>query len=227
VVSGSTATTYGPYKIAAISGSTLTLDQSLGASPAAGATLTVTADNLDITSLIAGSVAYDRWFEVANKTGTVETDTLRGIEQLVFSDGVTDLSFKTSEKAIFGATGLTTVIQIQGTDLADVMRSSSATEIFTGGLGADHFVFSDSSGVDEIRGFVAGDLGDRITLLLGQGDSNGLNATGVDTATEALSRATQQGADVMIDLGAGNSVKLTGVMLDDLRVSNFEVVATF
>jgi hypothetical protein len=226
VTAGTTSTSYGPYKIASISGTTLSLTESLGASPTAGSALTVVASNTD-TSLAAGSVAYDRWFEVATKTVSVETDTLREIEQLVFSDGVMDLSFKTSEKAVFGATGLTTVIQIQGTDLADVMRSSSANEIFSGGSGSDHFVFTDGSGTDEIRGFVAGSSGDLITLLLGVGDSDGLNATGVDTTAEALARASQQGGDVMIDLGAGNSIRLTGVMLDDLRTSNFEVVAAF
>jgi hypothetical protein len=145
----------------------------------------------------------------------------------VFSDGVTDLSFKTSLKAIFGDTGLSTVTQIQGTDLADVMYSSSANEIFSGGLGADHFVFAHGNGNDEIRGFVAGSSGDRITLLLGPDDTDGLNGTGVDTAAEALARATQQGSDVMLDLGNGNSIKLVGVLLDDLGVANFEVAPTF
>ena len=224
---GAVTTAYGPYQIASISGTTLTLDQSLGASPAASASLTVTQDNTD-TTLAAGSVSYDRWFEVSSGSSpNVETDTLREVEQLVFSDGVTDLSFKTGQKAAFGNGGLSTVFQIQGTDLADVMRSSNANEIFSGGLGADHFVFSDGSGQDEIRDFVVGSTGDRITLVLGAGDSDGLNATGVNTATLALARASQQGSDVMIDLGAGNSIKLIGVSLDGLLAANFEVTNTF
>jgi hypothetical protein len=158
---------------------------------------------------------------------SLETDTLRQVEQLVFSDGVTDLSFKSGQKADFGGSGLATVIQIQGTDLADVMRSSSANEVFSGGLGADHFVLADGSGIDEIRDFVAGSDGDRITLVLGAGDSDGLNGTGVNTATLALARASQQGSDVMIDLGAGNSIKLVGVSVDVLLAANFEVTNTF
>jgi hypothetical protein len=224
-------TTYGSYQIASINTTTntLTLAESLGASPATGAALTVTADNTDTTPMVAGNVSYDRWFEVATPaTGTpVETDTLRGIEQLVFSDGVTDLSFKTSLKAIFGDTGLSTVTQIQGTDLADVMYSSAVNETFSGGLGADHFVFADTNGNDEIRGFVAGSSGDLITLQLGLDDTDGLNGTGVDTAAEALARATQQGSDVMLDLGNGNSIKLVGVLLDDLVAANFEVAPAF
>lgn len=220
-------TQYGPYQIASISGSTLTLDQSLGASPASSATLTVTQDNTD-TTLAAGAVSYDRWFEVSSGSSpNVETDTLREVEQLVFSDGVTDLSFKNGQKAAFGNSGLATVLQIQGTDLADVMRSSSANEIFSGGLDADHFVFGDGSGQDEIRDFLVGATGDRITLVLGAGDSDGLNASGVNTATLALARASQQGSDVMIDLGAGNSIKLIGVSLDGLLAANFEVTNTF
>jgi hypothetical protein len=227
--SGASAVTtqYGPYQIASISGSTLTLDQSLGASPASSTALTVTEDNTD-TTLAAGSVSYDRWFEVSSGSSpNVETDTLREVEQLVFSDGVTDLSFKTGQKAAFGNGGLSTVFQIQGTDLADVMRSSSANEVFSGGLGADHFVFADGNGIDEIRDFAAGSDGDRITLVLGAGDSDGLNGTGVNTATLALARASQQGSDVMIELGAGNSIKLVGVSLDGLLAANFEVTNTF
>lgn len=227
--SGTSAVTtqYGPYQIASISANTLTLDQSLGASPATSATLTVTQDNTD-TTLAAGTVSYDRWFEVSSGSSpNVETDTLRQVEQLVFSDGVTDLSFKNGQKAAFGSSGLATVLQIQGTDLADVMRSSSANEIFSGGLGADHFVFADGNGQDEIRDFVVGAGGDRITLVLGAGDSDGVNATGVNTATLALARASQQGSDVMIDLGAGNSIKLIGVSVDGLLAANFEVTATF
>ena len=226
--SGTSAVTtvYGPYEIASISGSTLTLSQSMGASPGAGATLTVTQDNTD-TTLAAGNITYDRWFEVATKTGTVETDTLRGVEQLVFSDGSMDLSFKTSQKAVFAATGMTTVTQIVGTDLADVMYSSTADEIFSGGLGSDHFVFADKNGSDEIRSFTAGSSGDLITLILGNADVDGLNATGVDTASEALAKAAQQGSDVVIDLGEGNSVTLVGVLIDDLVAANFEVTRVF
>jgi len=221
-----TGTSYGPYQITSISGSTLTLDQSMGASPGTTAGgLSATADNTD-TTLATGTVSYDRWFEVATNSPS-ETDTLRQVEQLVFTDGVTDLSFKTSQKAVFGGSGLVTVTQVQGTDFADVMHSTSANEIFTGGAGADHFVFADGNGADQIRDFVTGAAGDRITLVLGAGDSDGINGIGVNSATLALARASQQGSDVFIDLGSGNSVKLIGVALENLVAANFEVTNTF
>ena len=202
----------------------LTLGSQLGASPATGAAVSVTADNID-TGLAAGTVGYDRWVTVSSGG---ETDTLRGVEQLVFSDGVTDLSFKTGQKASFDiVAGLIMVNQIQGTDLADILRSTSANEVLTGGAGVDHFVFADGSGADEIRDFVAGATGDSITLVLGASDSDGLNGSGVNSATLALGRASQQGSDVLIDLGAGNSVRLIGVLVENLVAANFEVTNTF
>jgi hypothetical protein len=201
----------------------LTLTTSLGTAPATGASVSVSESNTD-TTLAVGAASYDRWFEVANIAGTVETDTLRGIEQLLFSDVVMDLSFKTSQKAVFGSTGLSTVTKVTGTELADLLQSTVSDEIFNGGLGADRFVFGDDNGSDEIRGFAAGDAGDVITLILGLSDSDGLNATGVDTASELLAKAVQQGDDVVFDFGLGNSLRLAGVLVDDLSVANFGVL---
>jgi len=185
--------------------------------------LTVTANNSD-TTLAASAVQYDRWAEVTTKTGTSETDKLYGIEQLVFSDGVTDLSFSISQTAAFGAHGLETVTRIVGTDRADVLYSSSLTENFAGGGGADHLVFADQSGNDQIEDFSSGVGGDVLSLILGAGDTDGLNGTGMDTVSEVMARATQRGSDVMVDLGAGNSIQLMGVSVDALVAANFEVL---
>ena len=201
----------------------LTLTDTLGTAPADGAVVSVTESNTD-TTLAVTAVAYDRWFEVANKTGTVETDTLRGIEQLLFSDVALDLSFKTAQKAVFGDNGLTTVTKVTGTELADILRSTVSNEIFTGGLGADRFVFADGSGSDEVRGFAAGAGGDIITSVLGLNDTDGLNASGVDTASKLMAKGVQQGADVLFDLGLGNSLRLVGVLVDDLKLENFGVL---
>ena len=201
----------------------LTLTTSLGTAPATGASVSVSESNTD-TTLAVGAVSYDRWFEVANIAGTVETDALRGIEQLLFSDVAMDLSFKTSQKAVFGTTGLSTVTKVTGTELADLLQSTVSDEIFNGGLGADRFVFEDANGTDEIRGFAAGDGGDVITVILGLTDSDGLNATGIDTASELLAKAVQQGDDVVFDFGLGNSLRLAGVLVDDLSVANFGIL---
>jgi hypothetical protein len=66
-----------------------------------------------------------------------------------------------------------------------------------------------------------------LTLLLGSGDTDGFNGTGVDTVAEALAKGSQQGADTVFDFGAGNAVRLVGVNIGDLTSDNFEVMPTY
>ncbi len=222
---GSSTTTYGPYKIEAISGTSLTLADSLGASPANATTLSITETNADTTT--ATTVAtYERWYEVSGSdTGT---DQLVNIEQVVFSDAAVDLSFKTSKTAAWGASGQVEVSTLfTGTALSDLMMSSAANEVFVGMGGADHFVIPDGAGVDTIKDFSTGASGDVLTLLLGTGDTDGLNGSGVDTVAKALAKGSQQGADTVFDFGAGNTVRLVGVALSDLSADNFEVMPSF
>jgi len=116
-----------------------------------------------------------------------------------------------------------TILKVMGTDLADLLVSTSANESFQVGAG-DHVVIADSSGVDDVRGFVAGAGGTVLTINLGANDADGLNGTGVDTVAEILARASQQGSDVFFNLGDGNSILLVGVTLADLVNGNFAIV---
>ena len=52
-------------------------------------------------------------------------------------------------------------------------------------------------------------------------------ARGVDTVAEALAKGSQQGADTVFDFGAGNTVRLVGVTLNELTADNFEVMPSF
>jgi hypothetical protein len=114
-----------------------------------------------------------------------------------------------------------------GTALSDLLVSSASNEVFVGMGGADHFVFADGAGVDVIKDFSTGASGDVLTLLLGSGDTDGFNGTGVDTVAEALAKGSQQGADTVFDFGAGNAVRLVGVNIGDLTSDNFEVMPTY
>jgi hypothetical protein len=49
----------------------------------------------------------------------------------------------------------------------------------------------------------------------------------VDTVAEALAKGSQQGADTVFDFGAGNTVRLVGVTLNELTADNFEVMPSF
>jgi len=224
---GSTATSYGPYKIESItlSSNTLTLSDAMGASPADSTTLTVTQTNLDTTTATTAA-SYERWYEVTGSdTGT---DRLVNVEQVVFADAAVDLLFKTSQTAAWGSSGKLEVSTLfTGTALSDLMNSSSANEVFVGMAGADHFVIPDAAGVDVIKDFTPGASGDVLTLLLGLNDTDGLNGTGVDTVAEALAKGTQQSADTVFDFGGGNTVRLVGVTLGELTAANFEVMPSF
>ena len=146
---------------------------------------------------------------------------LRNVEKLVFDDATMTLAPTVSTKV--SSDTYKAILKIVGTDLADLLVSSASNESFQVAAG-DHVVMGDNSGKDEVRGFVAGDGGTVLTLNLGANDSDGLNGTGVDTVAEILGRAKQQGADVSLNLGGGNSVLLVGVTQTDLVNGNFEVV---
>ena len=199
---------------------------------ASGGTLSLTGKDLLFAVIptvtngnLTTAASYERWYEVTGSdTGT---DQLVNIEQVVFSDAATDLSFKTSKTAAWGATGLEVSTLYTGTALSDLMVSTAANEVFVGMSGSDHFVIPDAAGIDTIKDFLTGAGGDVLTLLLGIGDTDGLNGTGVDTVTEALAKGSQQGADTVFDFGAGNTVRLVGVSLGDLTADNFEVMPSF
>jgi len=213
-------TAYGPYEVSA-GGATLTLASTMGASPADDATLTVTEDNPDATQAISDAT-YSRYVTVADSSS--ETDTLRNIEKLLFDDEAMSLIASQSAKASMGATGVTTTWKVKGTGLSDLLTGTSEDEIFYGYDGSDHIVLGDGSGTDQARGFVAGAGGDVLSILLGAGDTDGLNGNGVDTISEVKAQATQQGDDTVIDLGSGNQITLVGVTSTDLVDANFEIV---
>ena len=218
---------YGPYKITSIDTvtKTLSLNSSLGVSPTDKTSVTLTEDNPDTTGGVT-AVTYDRAVTVTRGS---ETDILRNIEALVFDDQSMQLIASQTSKAIMTASGLVTTNYIKGTALADLIVGSDANEVFTGGVGSDHLVLGDHSGVDQARGFVAGSGGDVLSILLGANDTDGLNGTKIDTVAEVMGLAVQQGSDTLFDLGAGNSVLLVGVSSSSLTAENFEIVhaATF
>jgi len=218
---------------------TLTLDKALSSAPSGslnvlrtGQDFSVSAADNKVTVLVTGailgadsvsaalSIANDRYTAV-KLTTSGETDVLRNVEKLVFDDATMTLAPTVSTKV--SSDTYKAILKIVGTDLADLLVSSASNESFQVAAG-DHVVMGDNSGKDEVRGFVAGDGGTVLTLNLGANDSDGLNGTGVDTVAEILGRAKQQGADVSLNLGGGNSVLLVGVTQTDLVNGNFEVV---
>lgn len=82
----------------------------------------------------------------------------------------------------------------------------------TGGAGRDTFVQHAGDGWDVIGDFQAGSGGDVIDIR---------SIAGFTSLNSVLTHSTQDGADLSIDLGAFNSIKLMGVDRNSLTADNF------
>ncbi|MBY6261823.1 DUF4347 domain-containing protein [Azospirillum sp. 412522] len=120
-----------------------------------------------------------------------------------------------------GSTGGTPGQTITGTSAGEYLAGGSGNDTITGnggndymigGAGRDTFVQHASDGWDVIGDFQAGSGGDVVDIRSISGFSN-LN--------DVLTHSTQDGADLSIDLGAFNSVKLMGVDRNSLTAENF------
>jgi len=217
---------YGAYKIIAINGTTLVLDGMLGASPADGATVTITADNSDNSAAVS-TVTYDRYVTVT-EDASGETDTLRNIEKLVFENKSVQLAPEQSSKATHDGSEVVITTTIKGTAHSDVLYGTDGNDIFKGEgqHDNDYIVLTDHSGVDQVRGFAVGDHGDVLVFLLGADDTDGFNGTGVDSVAELMAHTVQQGNDTFVDLGEGNSILLTGVVSNTLTDANVAFISS-
>jgi Ca2+-binding RTX toxin-like protein len=109
-----------------------------------------------------------------------------------------------------GNTGQTHLIY--GTSGADVLSSTSASEIFTGQGGSDTFVFSGNFGQDTITDFKAAT------------DTIQLDQSAFTNFASVLSHATQVGGDVMIAQDAHNTLTINDTTLSQLASHNFHLV---
>lgn len=111
---------------------------------------------------------------------------------------------------IFGGDDNDTVYAGAGND--DVIGGRGDDLLF-GNFNADTFIFEDGHGQDTIRDFEATNALEQIDLEVISAISNMFDLL--------RNHASQQGADVLIDTGGGNSILLQGVDLGDLGHSNF------
>jgi hypothetical protein len=103
--------------------------------------------------------------------------------------------------------------RLYGTPLADVMDGGAGDDVLTGWGGDDHFVFRFGSGADVITDFAPG---------LGSDDSLDLTALATTyTLAQVMARATQHGADTVIDFGGGDSITLQNVARASLTDADF------
>lgn len=111
---------------------------------------------------------------------------------------------------IEGGLGADTIFGEAGND---IISGDDGNDLMNGGLGNDRFLFDSGEGDDRITGFVAGGTDDVLDFR--------------DTAfnflrfSQVLARAHDVGANVVIDLGGGDSVTLVGVHEAQLRAVDF------
>jgi hypothetical protein len=105
--------------------------------------------------------------------------------------------------ASIGTDTFTGVHQVVGTFFADTFIDAGGDYVYQGVDGDDLFVFADGNGDDFIQGFVAGEGTEDVIDLTG--------IPGIDTFADVLARTTYQGSGsvAIIDLSAGNSLRLT------------------
>ena len=117
---------------------------------------------------------------------------------------------------------LSSIENLIGSALADTLVGSAAANILNGGAGADTvtggagndvFVYGTGSGADRITDFVAGaSLRDVIDLR---------TMTGISGLADVLARATQVGANTVINFGAGDTLTLQNVSRASLVANDF------
>lgn len=95
----------------------------------------------------------------------------------------------------------------------DVLSGDSGNDLMNGGAGNDRFVFDSGDGADRIVGFTAGGTLDLLDLRQAAFDFVNFN--------DVLTHATDSAGGVVIDLGAGGSVRLVGVTEAQLTAGDF------
>jgi VCBS repeat-containing protein len=109
---------------------------------------------------------------------------------------------------LFGTAGAD---NLNGAAGADVLAGLGGNDVLTGGAGNDTFLISAGSGRDTVTDFQSTD----VVKLIGLGWS-GFN--------DVTAHAVQDGANVVIDLEAGNTLTLVGVNLSALQADDFMVL---
>ncbi|MER8809930.1 VCBS domain-containing protein, partial [Mesorhizobium australicum] len=134
---------------------------------------------------------------------------------LLIGSGVTlDLAAQTLTIA-GGVNGVSNIEQVIGSQYADHIAGSSASETFNGGAGADTFAFASGFGHDTIVGFVAGP---------GAVDVIEFASSLFADFSEVMDNAADNGSDTVITFDGDNSLILKNVLVSQLSFDDFHFV---
>lgn len=99
---------------------------------------------------------------------------------------------------------------ITGGSGSQTIDGGAGNDVLIGGGGADTFIFTKGNGTDLITDF-------------GSDDTIRLNDYGITSFDQLMSNATQQGNDLWLNLGNGESVVLANTTADELQADQFEL----
>ncbi|MGK6314196.1 family 16 glycosylhydrolase [Neorhizobium sp. DT-125] len=99
---------------------------------------------------------------------------------------------------------------ISGGSGRQTIDGGDGNDVLTGAGGADTFIFTRGNGSDLITDF-------------GPDDTIRLNEYGFTSFDQVRSHLTQEGADLRLDLGSGESLLLADTAVDDLSADQFEL----
>jgi VCBS repeat-containing protein len=178
---------------------TYTVTDAAGATSTATVTVVVTgvADGVTRTAGNGASVLEGTALDEALVGGN-------GDDKVSGGEGADTVSGQNGADRLFGDAGSD---KLDGGAGADTLNGGAGSDVLIGGKGGDLFVFTGSFGQDVIADFGGDDL---IQLDKAQFAS----------VAEVLGQASQQGADVVIQLATG-SITLSGVALNSLNAGDF------
>jgi Ca2+-binding RTX toxin-like protein len=157
-----------------------------------------------------GSGGSDSLVAIENVNGSGFDDTLTG------NDAANVLAGLGGNDTLRGNGGADV---IGGGDGNDSITGGAGDDTLTGGVGADRYFVVDAGssivnvGNDTITDFAPDDVIDVSPVPT------------ISSLAELQATSRQEGADTVIDLGGGNSIRLTGVALGSLTAANFVFAA--
>ena len=148
----------------------------------------------------------------------IDGDVFRLTPNVASADVGDDLNGQGGNDMLFGGSGDDTLRggpgddQLYGGNGNDVLMGDAGRDMMAGGPGNDRFVLVPGSGAETIADFIAGaNSGDRLDVAAFAGLK----------LTDILNRATQVGADTLIDFGNGDTVTLQNVDRNKLNIDDF------
>ena len=169
--------------------------------------------NLQNSAQNAGGAVGDTFYFIENLYGTGYADTLRGDgeDNVLWGDsGIDRLYGHGGNDALYAGAGDDVLIgdvgndRLHGSDGNDRLKGDAGNDTLNGGGGSDVFIFTKQGNQDRIK-----DFQNNI-------DTIELRGFGVSNFAQARERATQNGEDVIFDLGNGDRLIVENTTINAL-----------